>query len=174
SDYGAPGGLEPPEHLLPPRRQRSAAHRIGIRELADVRPGDESPPGTSQKDPAHVITRLDLVHDLAQPANDLRVERIQLVRAVDSDGGDAVGDGKGDGHGSRDSGPGTGDCLGWGVRNAPRFACMRVSAVGCRGSHARPSDSPLRAKWCARRRDPDLGPDTRQPTPDTIIQTPSP
>src|SRR5690606_17728931 len=37
---------------------------------------------------------------------------------------------------------------------------MRLGEEGPGGSHARRFDSPLQATWCARRRDPDLRPDT--------------
>src|SRR5690606_10488727 len=124
-DHGATGGLELPEDVLPTRRQRPRAYRVCLREFADVRASHERPPRAGEQDPAYVVARLDLVHHLAQPANDLRVERVELVRTVDRDGGDAVGDGEGDGHKTRDQGKGTRD-------QEPQETWRLLGGVGCK------------------------------------------
>ena len=83
--------LDPAEHALPQPADLDAVHRPHLRQLGDVGAGHERLFAHAGQDhAAHVVARGDLVHRRRQLADGLLVERVQLVRPVDGQRGDAV------------------------------------------------------------------------------------
>ncbi len=88
-DHRLAGELELAEHSLTAPADLDPVYRAHLRQLADVCAGNECLLADAGQD--HTAYRLvagDLLHRFAKFPDDLRVERVELVGAVDRDRGD--------------------------------------------------------------------------------------
>ena len=86
-----PALLQPPHHPLARARARLAVRRALRSDLPDVRARDERlGPGTGEEHASDIALALDPAGGVVQLRDDRGVERVELVRPVHRDRGDAV------------------------------------------------------------------------------------